>query len=50
MFSRGGSLLPSSYADARCIDAVIASQAVRIVKSDPKKYANEGSAATYGQL
>ena len=24
MFSRGGSMLPSSYADARCIDDVIA--------------------------
>ena len=27
MFSRGGSLLPSSYADARCIDAVVVSKA-----------------------
>ena len=27
MFSRGGTLLPSSYADACCIDAVIVSQA-----------------------
>ena len=27
VFSRGGTLLPSSYADARCVDAVIRSLA-----------------------
>ena len=30
VFSRGGSLLPSMYADARCIDASIVSQADRM--------------------
>ena len=30
VFSRGGSLLPSSYADARYIDAVIVSKAVEL--------------------
>ena len=31
VLSRDGSLLPSSYADARCIDAVVVSKAVRLV-------------------
>ena len=35
VFSRGGSLLPFIYADARCIDAVVVSQAPIITTTSP---------------
>ena len=42
MFSRDGSLLPSSYADARSIDAVIVSKAADYdYMGEAKKYAQK---------
>ena len=36
LFSRGGTLLPSIYADARCIDDVIVSKAIKSIAVEAK--------------